>query len=91
MIAAVRNMAVQAILIHRGMGPHERSSLLGVALVTEFIRGIRLELSGAKTSMVFVAIRALDLSFPDRMVGSPGCLGPDALVAGIAEVRLRAF
>jgi hypothetical protein len=38
--------------------------------------------------MVFVAIRAFQLSFPDRMVGSPILLGPNALVAEIAEVWL---
>jgi hypothetical protein len=73
------------------MGPHERPSFLGMALVTEFVDRTRLDLGGAKTSMVFVAIRAFHFSFPNRMVGSPILLGPDALMAEIAEVRLRSL
>ena len=73
------------------MGPHPGPSFLGVALVTEFIYGITLELSGAETSMVFVAVRALYFPFPDGVVGGPACLGPYALVAGIAEVWLGGF
>ena len=71
------------------MGPHPGTSFLGMALVTEFVDGIRLELGGAKTSMLFVAVRALDFSFPDGMVRGPGGLGPYALVAKIAEIWLR--
>jgi len=62
-----------------------------MALVTEFVDRTRLDLGGAETSMVFVAIRAFHLSFPNRMVGSPVLLGPDALVAEIAEVWLRSL
>ncbi len=88
-IAAVGNMAIQTVLIHRWMGPHERSSFFGVALVTELINGISLDLDGAETSMLFVAIRALDFSLSDRMVGGPASLCSCALVAEIAEVWLR--
>ena len=56
-IASMRNMAVQAILIHRRMRPHPGASFLGMALVTKFINGIRLDLGGPKASMDFVAIR----------------------------------
>jgi hypothetical protein len=73
------------------MGPHERTSFLGMALITEFIDGIPLELSGAKASMVFVAVRAFYFPFPDRMVGGSTCLGPYALVAEIAKVWLGGF
>ena len=66
------------------MGPHERPSFLGMALVTEFVDRTRLDLSGAKTPVVFVAIRALQLPFPDGVVGSPVLLGADALMAEIA-------
>jgi hypothetical protein len=83
------NMAIQAILIHRGMGPHEGASFLGMALVTELIDGIPFELGGTEPSVVLVAPRAFQLAFPDGMVGSPVLLGPDILVAGIAEVRFR--
>ena len=62
-----------------------------MALVAKFIDRIRLEQRGAKTSVVFVAIRALQFSFPDRMMGSPILLGSDALVAEIAEVWLRSL
>jgi hypothetical protein len=59
-----------------------------MALVTEFVDRTRLDLLCAKPSMVFVAIRAFHFSFPNRMVGGPILLGPDAFVAEIAEVRL---
>jgi hypothetical protein len=66
------------------MGPHEGPSFLGMALVTEFVDRTRLDLRGAKTSVVFVAIRAFHFSFPNRMVGSTILLGPDILMAEIA-------
>jgi hypothetical protein len=59
-----------------------------MALVTKFIDGIPLELGGAKTSMVFMAVRAFYFSFPDRMVGGPIRLGPYALMAEETEVWL---
>ena len=71
------------------MGPHPGTSFFGMALITEFIDGIRLELGGAKTSMVFVAVRAFNFSFPDRMVGGSIFLGPYVFMTEIAEVRLR--
>jgi hypothetical protein len=88
-IAAVGNMTIQAILIHRGMGPHKGASFLGMALITKFIDRIPLELGGAETSMVFMAVRALDFSFPDRMMGGPTLLSPYTLMTEIAEVWLR--
>lgn len=71
------------------MRPHPGTSLIGMALVTKFVDRIPLELGGAKTSMVFVAIRAFDLPLSDRMVGGPILLGPYAFMAEIAEVWLR--
>jgi hypothetical protein len=62
-----------------------------MALITEFIDGIRLELGGAKTSVVFMAVRAFYFSFPDRMVGGPILLGPYALMTEVAEVWLRSL
>jgi hypothetical protein len=59
-----------------------------MTLITELIDAVPLEQGWAKTSMVFVAIRAFQLSFPDRMVGGPILLGSNALVAEIAEVWL---
>ena len=70
------------------MGPHVRTPLFSVALVTEFIHGIGFELGGAKPSVLFVTTRAFQFSFADGMVGGLVLLGPDALVAEIAEVRL---
>ena len=87
-VAAVRNMTIQAILIHRGMGPHKGASFLGMALITKFIDRIPLELGGAKTSMVLVAVRAFNFSFPDRMVGGPTLLSPYVLMTEIAKVWL---
>jgi hypothetical protein len=71
------------------MGPHEGAPFLAVALITEFVDGIPLEQGGAETSMVLVAVRAFDLSFPNRMVGGPALLSPYVLMAEIAEVWLR--
>jgi hypothetical protein len=59
-----------------------------MTLITEFIDAVPFEQGRAKTSMVFVAIRAFQLSFPDWMVGSLILLRPNALVAEIAEVWL---
>jgi len=73
------------------MGPHEGASFFSMTLITEFIDAIPLEQGRAKTPMVFVAIGAFQFSFPNRMVGSAILLGPDALVAEIAEVWLRSF
>jgi hypothetical protein len=87
-IAAVGNMTIQAILIHRRMGPHKGAPFLGMALITKFIDGIPLELGGAKTSMGLVAVRAFHFSFPDRMVRGPFLLRPYTLMTEIAEVRL---
>ena len=70
------------------MGPHKGASFLGMALITKFIDRIPLEQGGAKTSMVLVAIRAFNFSFPDRMVGGPTLLSPYALMTEIAEVWL---
>ena len=67
-IASMRNMTVQAILVHRRMGPHPGASFLGVALVTKFIDGIPLDLGDPKASMDFVTIATLDFSFPDWMM-----------------------
>jgi hypothetical protein len=89
--AAVGNMAIQAVLIHRRMRPHEGASFVGVAPITKLIHGIPLELGGAQTSMVFMAVGALYLSLSDRMVGGPALLSPYGLVTEIAEVRLRGF
>ena len=71
------------------MGPHKGASFLGMALITKFIDGIPLELGGAETSMVFVAVRAFDFSFPYRVVGGSIFLSPYVLMTEIAEVRLR--
>jgi hypothetical protein len=73
------------------MGPHKGASFLGMALITKFIDGIPLELGGAKTSVVFVAVRAFHFSFPDRMVGGPILLRPYALMTENAEIRLGGF
>ena len=73
------------------MGPHKGASFLGMALIAKFINGIPLNLGGAKTSMVFVAVRAFNFSFPDRMVRRPILLSPYALMTENAEVRLRGF
>ena len=71
------------------MGPYKGASFLGMALIAKFINGIPLNLGGAKTSMVFVAVRTFNFSFPDRMVGGPALLSPYALMTEIAQVWLR--
>jgi hypothetical protein len=90
-VAAVGNVTIQAILIDWRMGPHPRPSFIRMALVAKFGDRIALQLGRAKPSMMFMAVRAFDLSFPDGMVGGPIFLGPDALMTEIAEVRLGGF
>ena len=87
-IAAVGNMAIQAILIHRRMGPHEGASFFRMALVTEFIDAIPLELLGTEPSVVLVTTRAFHFSLPDGMVGGPIRLRPYGLMAEETKVRL---
>ncbi len=81
-------MAGQAILIDRRMGPHEGTSFFSVAVVTQFVNRIRLDLSRTEAPVVLVAIGAPDLSLPYGMMGGPILLGPDGLMTEIAEVGL---
>ena len=90
-IATVRSVAIQAILLYRRMGPHPGASLVGMALVTKIVDRIPFQLGRAKTPVVFVAVRAFHFSFPDGMMRRPVFLGANVLVAKIAEVRLRGF
>ncbi len=90
-VASVRNVTIQAILVHRRVRPHPGSPFIRMALIAEFVDRIRLELGGAEAAVVLMAIGALYFSFPNRMMGSPALLSPNVLVTEIAEVGLGSF
>ena len=91
MIASVRDVTDQAIFLNGGVLPKEGPSFLRVALVAEFIGGVRRDHLRPETAMRFMAVGAFDLSLPDGMVGLLVVLGPDAEMADQAEVRLSCF
>ncbi len=88
-VASVRNVTIQAILVHRRVRPHPGSPFIRMALIAEFVDRIRLELGGAEAAVVLMAIRAFDLSFPEGMVGLPVLLRTDLQMADVAEIRLE--
>jgi hypothetical protein len=51
MVAAVRIMACQAVLFNRRVLPHERSSLIRVACITEFIDSVGFNLFVAECAV----------------------------------------
>ena len=58
MVAAVRIMAIKAILFHWGMLPHERTSFFRMTLVAEFVDRISLDHRSAEFAMGIMAIGA---------------------------------
>lgn len=87
-VAAVDNVAVQAIFGNWGMLIHEGTAFFGVALVTEFVDGIGLQALFAHGSMRIMAIAAGNLAFLDGMVGLSARFGLDIFVAGEAKLSL---
>jgi hypothetical protein len=88
MVAPVNFVAVQAVLRYGRMLKCERSSLFGVTLVTKIVYRVSLHHPWSKASMDFMAITAFYPAFIHRMMGLFVLLGPDVLVAGIAEIGL---
>ena len=88
MIAAVRRMTVQAVFIDGRMLYHKRPSLFRMALIAEFVHRIGLDLVVGKGSMHIMTIGAFDQAFLEGMVGLPGELRPDILMAVKAQGRL---
>ncbi len=71
MVASMGLVADEAILLYRRMFPHERSSLLGVALVTEFIDGIRPEhLTRTRSNPCAEAVHGLGHKAAHRIVAA---------------------
>ena len=60
MVAAVRRMTVQAIFIDRRMLYHKRPSFFSVALVTEFVHRIGLELIVGEGAVRIMTAGAFD-------------------------------
>jgi len=84
----VRDVAGETVFRNGGVLPEEGSSFFGVALVAEFVCGIRRDHLGLESAMDIMAIRAFHFSFPDRVVRLPVLLGPDALMTDKAKIRL---
>ena len=87
MIAAVRRMACQAVLFHRGMLPQEGTALVGVTLVAKLIHIVRLDHLRPETAVLVVTRGALHESFFQRVMRLPRLLRPDIPVAGKAKDR----
>lgn len=79
-IASVRCMAGQAVLINRRMFPHERPSFFRMARITEFIHGVRLDHFCTEVAMRVMAARAKDLSLFEGMMRLPIRLPPNVLM-----------
>jgi hypothetical protein len=90
-IAAVGRMATQAILIDRGVLPHERAAFFRMALIAELIGGAGFDHVFSEPAVMVVAVRALHFPFADRMVGLLVLLRPDGPVADVAKIRLSGF
>jgi len=90
-VAAVGRMATQAILIDRGVRPHERAAFFRMALIAELIGGAGFDHVFSEPAVMVVAVRALHFPFADRMVGLFVLLRPDGPVADVAEIRLGGF
>jgi hypothetical protein len=84
-------MAVQAILFHGRMLPHIGASLLGMALIAEFVYLMRLDHLWPKTPVMIMAVRTFYFSFSDGVVGLLIFLRPYGPMADITKVRLRGF
>jgi hypothetical protein len=86
-IASMRSMTVQTILLNRRVLEHERSPLVWVTLIAKLIVRIRSNHMLAEAAMRAVAIEALDFALVDRVMRLPCHLGSDILMAAIAELR----
>lgn len=88
MIAAVNGVTGLAILGYRGMRPEERPPLFRVTLVTQLVYCRGLDHLLPESAMLFMTVRALDLAFPERVVGLFGDLPPNVAMTGQTKIRL---
>jgi hypothetical protein len=88
MVAAVDGMAGPAVLFHRRMLPEERTALLRVAAVAEFVDRLGLDHLPPETAVLVMAVRALHPPLLEGVVGLLGDLDPHIPVAGDAELGL---
>src|SRR5262249_59707656 len=63
-VGTVRRVAGEAVLLHRGVFPEQRASLLRVALITEVVGGVGLEHVAALASVRIMAGGATDFHCP---------------------------
>jgi hypothetical protein len=77
MVAAMHCMASLAILFYRSMFPHYRAAFVGMTFETELLGVIGFNHTSTETAMGFMAGRAADLSFKDRMVRTFICFDFD--------------
>ena len=84
-VRSVRVVAVQAAFHHGSVLPEERATLFRMTGVANLVHRVALQELGSGRTVRVVAIRAGQLSFPDRHVGGAHALGPTlrmALAAG---------
>src|SRR5215470_12045674 len=63
-VGTVRRVAGEAVLLHRGMFPQQRASLLRVALITEAVGGVGLKHVASLAPVRIMAGGATDLHGP---------------------------
>jgi len=93
-IAPVRVMAIQAILLDRRVLVHIRTSFFRVAFIAELVDRIGLQHFFGKLPVRVMAVNASHFAFLDRVVGLFVTHGLDVLVALIAHfgpVRFQEF
>jgi hypothetical protein len=91
MITPMRDVTGQAVFLDGRVFPEEGPPPFRMALVAEFVCGIRRDHLGAESAMNVMAIRTFYLSFSDRVVRLPVLLGPDVQVTDKAKIRLAVF
>jgi hypothetical protein len=87
-VAAVRLMACQTVLCNRRVLPHERTSLVCMTFIAEFIDSVRLELFVAKGPVNVVTACAGNQPLFDRMMRLPVRLRPDVFMTLETDVGL---
>jgi len=90
-IAPVRDMAPQAVLLDGRMGPHVGASFFSMASQAELPGHVPFDLFVRETAVMFMATRALNPPLPDGVVRLPVLIRPDPRMAHIAELGLRGF
>jgi hypothetical protein len=86
-IASVNFVAVQTVLLNRGMLKGIGPPFFRMTFITEVIDRIGFHHFLAEPSVHLMATGAFDSSFVDRMVRLFVLLGADIFVAGVTEIR----